>query len=44
MPFTALGLGAKITHALKDKGYVEHRKHGREFVYRPTRPRGDTAG
>ena len=25
---------------LEDKGYVEHRKHGREFVYRPTRPRG----
>ena len=23
MPFTALGLGAKIAHALKDKGYVE---------------------
>jgi ATP-dependent RNA helicase RhlE len=23
MPFTALGLGAKITQALKDKGYVE---------------------
>lgn len=25
---------------LEEKGYVEHRKHGREFVYRPTRPRG----
>ena len=23
MPFTALGLGSKITHALRDKGYVE---------------------
>jgi predicted transcriptional regulator len=25
---------------LEEKGYVEHRKQGREFVYRPTRPRG----
>lgn len=25
---------------LEDKGYIEHRKSGREFVYRPTRPRG----
>jgi predicted transcriptional regulator len=25
---------------LEEKGYVEHKKHGREFVYRPTRPRG----
>jgi BlaI family transcriptional regulator, penicillinase repressor len=25
---------------LEEKGYVEHRKAGREFVYRPTRPRG----
>jgi predicted transcriptional regulator len=25
---------------LEEKGYVEHRKNGREFVYRPTRPRG----
>ena len=25
---------------LEGKGYVEHRKHGREFVYRATRPRG----
>ena len=25
---------------LEDKGYVEHRKQGREFVYRATRPRG----
>jgi predicted transcriptional regulator len=25
---------------LEEKGYVEHRKHGREFVYRPTKPRG----
>jgi BlaI family transcriptional regulator, penicillinase repressor len=25
---------------LEGKGYVEHRKHGREFIYRPTRPRG----
>ena len=23
MPFTALGLGSKLTHALRDKGYVE---------------------
>lgn len=25
---------------LEEKGYVEHRKSGRQFVYRPTRPRG----
>ena len=25
---------------LEEKGYVEHKKQGREFVYRPTRPRG----
>ena len=25
---------------LEEKGYVEHRKQGREFVYRPTRPKG----
>ena len=25
---------------LEEKGYVEHKKVGREFVYRPTRPRG----
>lgn len=25
---------------LEEKGYVEHRKSGREFVYRPIRPRG----
>ena len=25
---------------LEDKGHVEHRKQGREFVYRATRPRG----
>ena len=25
---------------LEEKGYVEHRKQGREFVYRPTQPRG----
>ena len=25
---------------LEEKGDVEHRKVGREFVYRPTRPRG----
>jgi predicted transcriptional regulator len=25
---------------LEEKGYVEHRKAGREFIYRPTRPRG----
>jgi BlaI family transcriptional regulator, penicillinase repressor len=25
---------------LEEKGYVEHRKTGREFIYRPTRPRG----
>jgi predicted transcriptional regulator len=25
---------------LEEKGYVEHRKAGRQFVYRPTRPRG----
>ena len=25
---------------LEEKGYVEHKKQGREFVYRPTRARG----
>ena len=27
---------------LERKGHLEHRKEGREFVYRPTRPRGKT--
>ncbi len=25
---------------LEEKGYVEHKKQGREFIYRPTRARG----
>jgi predicted transcriptional regulator len=25
---------------LEDKGHLSHRKHGREFIYRPTRARG----
>lgn len=28
---------------LEDKGHLTHRKAGREFVYRPTRPRGQVA-
>ena len=28
---------------LEDKGHLVHRKEGREFVYKPTRPRGKVA-
>ena len=28
-----------ILRILEDKGHLEHSKRGREFIYRPTRPR-----
>ena len=29
-----------LLRILENKGHVTHRKQGREFIYRPTRPRG----
>ena len=29
-----------LLRILEAKGHLTHRKHGREFVYRPTQPRG----
>jgi len=32
-----------LLRILEDKGHLTHEKRGREFVYRPTRPRGNVA-
>lgn len=32
-----------MVRILEEKGHLKHRKEGREFIYRPTRPR-DTVG
>src|SRR5688572_24754343 len=32
-----------LLRILEGKGHLTHRKAGREFVYRPTRPRGQVA-
>ena len=32
-----------LLRILEDKGHLAHDKHGREFVYRPTRPRQQVA-